>query len=183
MKSKSSHIRATILRVALGGLVIGALGWLVVHTRWEYGPSSAQHGQSNGDGEAALSSKYCERMVKLINSVAAFTSTKCAAEAGKNGVRFGFLSSAPVFSTESAKKQWLVAVIRAIDDVLDDTGTAADSIFVSDQELFDKGKGYFIAGSVAHDLRIRASSGLINVQTMYEGILAAMQLTTLHLTL
>src|SRR5437588_11525342 len=65
----------------------------------------------------------CRQIEKSVNALADFTQTSCAPGAGvaKGSLSFIVLSSRPVFAVESSKKAWLITVVGATGNFLNES--------------------------------------------------------------
>src|SRR5437870_9821021 len=74
---------------------------------------------------AQTGTSICRQIEKSVNTLADFTQTSCAPGAGvaKGSLSFIVLSSKPVFAVESSKKAWLITVVGAAGNFLNDSKT------------------------------------------------------------
>ena len=108
---------------------------------------------------ADVGQSICYEVEKSVNALAAPTTTSCVPSKGPTAGSISFLviCNQPVFSTEGAKKAWLLVAVGAVGKSLNDRpAVKADELWLSDLNQTKAKTAYVMPVSVAKNLQRKA---------------------------
>lgn len=98
-----------------------------------------------------------------------YTRTACTPAGASDGIfSFLVLSSEPIFSAETTKKPWLVAVVLSMGKAMNDQpDTKPGELYLADAKAR---VGYFLPVNIAKSLQMAVATGQMKVEAMYKEI-------------
>jgi hypothetical protein len=114
----------------------------------------------------------CYEAQNMVNGLVDYTNTTCIPSLTSTGaLSFIFLSSQPVFSSESSKKAWLLVVVASVGKIFNEQSSLkAGDLVVSDANQMKNRVAYTITVSTAKSLQRQVYSGQLGLEGMYTAI-------------
>jgi hypothetical protein len=111
----------------------------------------------------------CDQVQSYVNMLVDYTRTACTPlGAGDGTFSFVVLSSEPIFSAETTKNPWLVAVVLSMGKAMNDQpDMKPGKLYFADAKAR---VGYFLPVDIAKSLQMAVAAGQMNIEGMYKEI-------------
>lgn len=127
------------------------------------------------DLEADRAAGICVEIERNINTLADFTTTRCWPAKDPAGISFIIVAHAPVFTSDTTLKGWLLTVMGATGLALNNRSNfKADRIYISDAGRMKNRRAKAIAASAMKSLQRRVKAGQIGLDAAYAEMIQKM---------
>jgi hypothetical protein len=129
--------------------------------------------------ESLIAIGLCSLMESYINTLVDYTTTKCVPLKEAGGLGFIFISSKPVFSSEAAKKAWMLTIAGAFGLELNARpNQKIGNIYLTDVDRAKKLQYQVLKGASAKALQRQVKLGQISLDTMWSRLSASLKVLT-----
>ena len=117
----------------------------------------------------------CRKIEMTMNALVGSTRTTCVPILAHKTVSFLIISEKPIFSGKSEDKEWLIATVGAVANVINArTAIKSAEVFVSDRNMMKERRGYKYPTALAKTLQQQTRAHQMGLEELYQQLNSAL---------